>query len=151
MSDEHWDQTGCRDFIVWIEPNRMMFTLGAKTYVILYVKNTGTYTDSYNIGYTITQGNPNSINVDLTSIQQGITLGPSFTQPLYPIITVFTTKDHWDVIFNVTSIGDSSMYRTATLNIMESDYPLSLPEFGVFGLIEIIILVVILYIINCMF
>jgi hypothetical protein len=150
MWDEYWDETGCRDFKVWVEPKRIMLTLGTKTSVILYVKNTGTYTDSYHVDYEINPLGSTTIYIDLTAIPDEFTVGPGATQTLYPMITVLTTTDQWDVTFNVTSLGDPNMYRTASLTIMQSDYPLSLPEFGIFGLMEILILVATIYSINRM-
>ena len=141
MPGERWDSVGCRDFSVRVEPKRIMLTLGTRTPVILYIDNFGTYTDAYNVEYTIDSGNPSLINVDLTGLSPTGSVFPSGIKSLYPLITVLTANNAWDVTFKVTSIGDSSMYRTATLRIMQSDSPLSLPEFGIFGLIEILILV----------
>ena len=66
------------------------------------------------------------------------------------MITVLSTHTSGDVVFMVNSNLEPSLQRNATLHIAESDYPLSLPEFGVFGLIEILILVVIICLVSCM-
>jgi hypothetical protein len=151
MSDEYWNETGCRDFNVWVEPRKIMLTLGTKTPVILYIDNFGSYTDAYNVNYEIIPVGSNSINVDLTgSIPTGNTgnVAGGETKKLYPLITVFTALNTWDVTFNVSSIGDPTMYRTAKLSVLQSEYPLSLPDFSIFGLIEIVVLVGIIYLVN---
>jgi len=151
--DEYWDETGCRDFNVWVEPKRIMLTLGTRTAVMLYIDNIGGYSDSYHVDYEITSVNPSLINVDLTGVQPTGSVGPVGPGELIttlPIITVLTATETWDVTFNVTSLGDPNMYRSASLTIMQSDYPLSLSEFGILGLIEILILVVTVYFINRM-
>ena len=147
--DENWDENGCRDFNVWVQPKRIMLTLGTKTSVILYVENAGDYTDAYDVDYEINYPNPNLIKVDLTSVTPTGDVASGYIKYLYPRITILSTTGTFDLIFNVTSRGDPNMYRTTSLVIMESDYPLSLSEFSILGLIEIIILVFTIYFINC--
>ncbi len=141
---EYWDLTGCRDFTVWVQPNKIMFPIGTKNSVVLYVENKGGYTDSYIVDYEKNPNNPNII-VDLTGVTPTASVASGEIKRLYPRITVLTTGTNGDVTFMVNSTQEPTMQRNATLHIMESDYPLSLPEFGVLGLIEIIILVGLVY------
>jgi hypothetical protein len=147
-SDEYWDSVGCYNFNAWVQPNRIMLTLGTKTPVILYVDNTGGYTDTYDVNYRITSGNPSLIVVELTGVTPTGSVASGEIKMLYPRMTVLSTGNSWDVTFNVTSRVDPSIYKNTTLTILEGDYPLSLPEFGIFGIIEMLILVVTIYIIK---
>ena len=148
--NEYWSQT-CYDFTTWVVPESMMFTLGTKTSIVLFIKNTGAYPDNYTVNYEKKTNDPNII-VDMSIIPRptkNVDPGPPI-EPLYPMITVLSTHTSGDVVFMVNSNQEPSLQRNATLHIAESDYPLSLPEFGVFGLIEIIILVVIICLVSRM-
>ncbi len=140
---EYWHPSGCYGFDTWVKPERMMFTLGTKTPVALYIENKGSYTDSYTIDYTTT--NQELIKVDLTGVTPTGSVAHGEIKKLYPRIMTLYSELTGDVIFNVTSQGDPSLNKTATLNVIQSDFPLSLPEFGIFELILMIILAGILY------
>lgn len=141
---EYWDLTGCRDFTVWVQPNRIMFPIGTRNFVILYVENKGGYTDNYTVNYEKKPNDPNII-VDLTGVTPTDNVASGEIIRLYPGITVLTTITDGYVTFMVNSNNEPTMQRNATLNIMESDFPLSLPEFDLLGLIEILILVGLVY------
>ena len=145
---EYWHLKSCFDFDTWVKPERMMFTLGAKIPVNLYIKNKGGYTDAYTIDYFITSSNPELIKVDLTGVTPTGSVAHGEIKKLYPRIMTLYTDATGDVTFNVSSQGDPTLYKTATLNIIESDFPLSLPEFDIFGLIGMIIIAGIVYLIT---
>jgi len=142
---EYWHPTGCFGFNAWVQPDRMMFTLGSKTPVNLYIQNKGAYTDSYTVNAD--SSNPELIKYDLTGVSPtgGVAYGEIKT--LYPRIITLYNDIPGNVKFNVSSQGDPTLHNITTLNIIASDFPLSLPEFGILGLIEIIILAGIVYLV----
>jgi len=144
--DEYWNLNSCRDFDVWVKPDRMMFTLAVKTLVNLYIENKGAYTDSYTVQYDTNPKNP-TIIVDLTGATSTGSLAPREIKKLYPRIAVLASSITGDVIFMVNSTQDSSLQKNATLRIIESDYPVSLSEFNLLGLIEILFLAGFVYLI----
>jgi len=144
-SEEYWSSTGCYRFKTWVKPEKMMFTLGSKTQITLYIENMGSYTDIYDVTYKIDSSNPELIKVDLTGASTTGNMAHGEIKKLHPRITVLSTDANGDVNFNVTSRGDPSLSQIATLHIIQSDYPVSLPEFSLLGLIEILVLVVIIY------
>lgn len=130
--DEYWSPTGCFDFNVWVEPNNIKLTVGKKIPINLYIENTEEYTDRYNISYWIESTNPSLISVDLTGITPTEYVSPREIKVLHPRITVLSLSASGTVWFNVTSWGNSSLRKTASLSIEESDLPLSLEELNFF-------------------
>lgn len=126
---EYWYSTGCFDFETWVEPNRMMFTVGRSTPINLYVHNLENYTDKYNISYNITSTNPELISVDLRGVTPTDSVGPGEIEKLYPRIIVLARYASGTIFFNVTSWGSNQMQRNASLIIQTSDVPISLKEF----------------------
>lgn len=137
--DEYWNLNSCRDFDVWVKPDRMMFTIATKTLVNLYVENKGAYTDNYTVEYDTNPNNPTVI-VDLTGYTSTGSMFPREIKILHPRIAVLSAATTGDVIFMVNSTQDPSLQMNATLHIIESDYPVSLSEFNFLGLIEILFL-----------
>lgn len=142
--DEYYSPTSCRDYAVWVKPDRMMFTLAVKTLVNLYVENKGSYTDNYTVGYDMNPKNP-AIIVDLTGYTSTGSMSPREIKTLHPRIAVLSAATTGDVIFMVNSTQDPSLQKNATLHIIESDYPLSLSEFDLLGLIEMLFLAGLVY------
>ena len=141
---EFWDWA-CFNFRVWIEPTRGMFTVGSKNRINLYIKNLG-YADNYYVTYNVSAENPFLIQVDMTGASPVYGVAFQETRIVYPGITVLESHTSGEVFFNVTSEGSGmNISRNATLTIIESDLPLSLPEFDFFGLIGIIFLASFLY------
>lgn len=138
--DEYWAES-CYRFKVWVEPESASFVVGHKTPINLYIENTGDYTDNYRITYNIS--NPNLALVDITGISEVKNVGPDEIRKINPRITVLSSLLQGNVYFNVTS--DSGFINYARLDIRESELPLSLPEFGFFGLIIMIIMAGIVY------
>lgn len=128
--EEYWSPTGCFDFEVWVEPTIMKFTIGKKVSINLYIKNVEEYADRYNISYWIESTNPSLISVDLTGITPTEYVTSGELKVLKPRITVLSTSASGTVWFNVTSWGNSSLQKNASLLIQESDLPLSLKEFN---------------------
>jgi len=131
----------CYDFKIWLEPSRAYFVVGKKTPINLYIENTGVYTDNYKITYTISD--PNLALVDITGISHVKNVEAGEIRRVQPRITVISAKSTGDVDFTVTA--DSGSSKTETLTILESGLPMSLPEFGFFGMTGMIILAGIIY------
>jgi hypothetical protein len=127
---EYWDPNGCFDFEVWVEPNKMAFTIGRKTNVNLYIKNLEAYSDSYNVSYWIDSPNPSLISVDLIGVTPTEIVFPFSTEKFYPRITILSAQASGTVWFNVTSSGNPGIQRNASLDISSSGMPISLPEFN---------------------
>jgi hypothetical protein len=143
-ADEYWHPVSCRDFIVWVRPERMMFTLAAKTPVSLYIENKGAYTDSYVVNYEKIPNDPNII-VDLAGVTPTGNLAPGEIKKLYPRIAVLSSITNGNVTFIVNSTQEPTLQKNAALQIIESEYPVSLHEFGFFEFIEIFVLVWLIY------
>lgn len=127
---EYWHQIGCFDFRTWIEPSNMIFTVGKNTPINLYVNNLEEYSDRYNISYSIESSNPALISVDMSAVTPTDSVGPDQITELHPIIAVLSAKVSGKVWFNITSWGDTSVYKNTSLTILSSDMPVSLPEFN---------------------
>jgi hypothetical protein len=137
--DQYWNPVSCRAFNVWVRPNKLMFTLATKTPVALYIENKGAYTDNYIVNFDKFPKNP-SVIVDLTGVTPTGTVAPGEIKKVFPRISVLATITSGEVVFMVNSTQDPALQVNASLNIIESDYPVSLPEFNLFGLIEILFL-----------
>jgi len=137
--DEYYDPISCRNFNVWVKPERMMFTLAAKIPINLYVENKGTYTDSYIVSYEKNPDTPNII-VDLTGVTPTGSVAPREIKKLYPRIAVLSSITDGNVTFMVNSTQDPTLQKIASLHIIESDYPVNLHEFNLLGLMEILFL-----------
>jgi len=130
----------CYRFKVWLEPKRAAFVTGQKTPINLYIKNTGVYTDNYRISYTI---NPSSLALVEISDSFVNSVGAGEVRLIQPMITVRAATSTGYVDFNVTSVKAGEIIETLT--ILESELPLSLPEFGFFDMICLIIFSGIIY------
>ena len=145
LPNEYWHDTGCYDFEVWVEPNRMRFMIGKNTPINLYIKNIEEYTDRYDVTYEIKDtANPALIEVDIIGITPTDYVGPE-TKKLQPRITVLSSKATGKVFFNLTSYGDPSVVRNASLIIISSEFPISLIEFNYSWFLVLIILAGMLY------
>ncbi len=145
---EYWHPTGCFGFDTWVKPERMMFTLGTKIPVGLYIENRGSYTDVYDVDYEIDPFISSLVKVDMSGVSPTSSVAHGEVKKLYPRIITLYTDVTGDVMFNVTSYGDPTLYKNTKLKILASDFPLSLPEFGIFGLLGMIVLAGIVYIIS---
>jgi hypothetical protein len=139
VSDEEYG------FLKTVKPERMMFTLGSKIPVNLYIENKGSYTDVYDVDYEIDPFISSVVKVDMTGASSTGSVAHGEFKRLYPRIMILDTHATGYVDFNVISQGDPTLSKTTRLQIIESDFPLSLPEFGIFGLIGMIILAGIVY------
>ena len=138
--DGYW-YPRCNDFTAWLEPKTAAFVVGQKTPINLYIENTGVYTDSYDITYTVSDAT--LVLVDITGISSVKNVVPEEVRLVNPMITVIR-KDHGTVDFIINS--DSGLPpQSVTLTILESELPMSLPEFGLYGMSGMIILAGIIY------
>lgn len=142
---EFWHPTGCYDFEFRVEPNSMTFTVGSKIPINLYVKNVEEYTDRYNIDYWIESSNPSLISVDISGVTPTDNIAPQQIKLLNPRILILSKSATGKVWFNVTSWGEPSLQKNASLTILSSDLPISLVEFDYFGFFILIILVFVVY------
>jgi hypothetical protein len=147
MGNEYWADS-CYNFKTWVEPGSMMFTVGQETPINLYIQNLAAYPDNFDITYKILPpANPNLIQVDISGITPVLNVNQmGGIVIIKPRITVLEQHATGTVLFNVTSQGDRDMYKNATLRILQSDLPISLPEFNNLGLITMFILVCTIYI-----
>ena len=143
--NEYWYETPCFSFNTWVE-GPSMFRVGQQTPVSLYVENTGAYTDSYDVTYEVQSATPNLIIVDMRGATTISDVFPDEIDVAYPRITVLSSTASGYVVFRVTSQGNTSVQKTATLRIVESDSYLSLPELGTFSTFLMITLAVFLFI-----
>ncbi len=141
--EEYWDEESCFDFNFWVEPTASMFTVGRKTRINLYIHNTGAFTDNYIITSNTT--NPVLIQVDMFGVSPVNDVARGQIVQVFPRIIVLATTASGDVFFNATSQGDENIYRNATLTVLSSDLPVSLPEFGVLVMIMMINLAVVIF------
>jgi hypothetical protein len=143
-SDEYWDNVGCFDFNFWVEPSSMTFTIGKKTKVNLYIKNTGSYDDNYTIDYIIVGVNPALIQVDMSYVTPTGIVDSGTIKTLYPTITVLSSEVSGSIVFNATSQGKPTLYENTTLAV-RGGLPLSLPEFDFLNTLWLIILAGVVY------
>jgi len=133
----------CHDlFDFWVEPNQMLFTIAQKTPVNLYIKNTGYYTDSYDV--EAINPNPAVIDIDISGSSPTKPIDIGTTELVRPWVTVLATTTSDEIIFNVTSSTNPEKYRTAILSISEG-LPISLYEFSILSLIILMVLAGIVY------
>ena len=145
LPDEYWHPTGCFDFKLWTEPTTMMFNVGKKTRVNLYIENTGTYDDNYTVEAIIDEDKRALIQVDMSYVTPTGIVNVGEIKKLYPQITILSTDaSEGTVIFNVTSEGDSKLYESSAL-IVQAGLPTSLPEFNFLSMFVLIGLVGIIY------
>ena len=141
-AQEYWDPVSCYRFTAWLEPHRAAFVVGQKTPINLYIENTGDYTDSYEITYSTSD--PNLVLVDVSYISSVKNVGPGEVRLVQPRITVISAILQGTVDFIINS--DSGLPpQSVTLTILESELPMSLPEFGLYGMSGMIILAGIIY------
>ena len=122
-----------------------IFRVGQKTQVIVYIKNTGYYTDSYTLSYSINSPFSSQILVDMTGATQISNLTPGEIKRVYPRITILSSLVTGTITFTVQSQSKPSLQRSATLTILESDAYLSLPEFSTIFLIQLTLFVGVVY------
>lgn len=141
--EQYWNPNSCYDFKFWVEPKQVMFTVGRKTTVNLYIQNTGGYADNYNITYEkydVNPPNPSLIQVDMSDISPVNDVARGEIRRVYPMITVLEISTTGKVFFNATSQTDKNIYRNTTLTVLPSEFAASLPEFDFFGLTGLVIL-----------
>ena len=141
---EFWNDESCFNFGVWLEPERGMFTVGSETAIKLYIKNLG-YDDNYTVNYNVSGESPHLIQVNMNGVTPVNNVVFDETRMVYPGIKVLESHITGNVLFNVTSVSYDNQSRNVTLIVLESDYPLSLPESNVFGLMILIFLAGFLY------
>ena len=128
----------------------VLFTLGKTELVNIYVQNMGE-TDRYNITYTknaTKQGIkvPQLIGVSMPSysIKE---LNTSETGDTFAKITILGPIDAGNITFKITSKKDSLVYHETSVDI-KTGLPVVLQEFGLFGIVQILILVTLVLIIS---
>jgi hypothetical protein len=145
LPEEYWHPTGCYDFEVWVEPKTMVFVVGKKTPINLYIKNTEEYTDRYNVSYNVSSSLRGLISVDLVGTTPTDNVGPSQVKKLNPRITVLYVEASGAVWFNVTSWGNPNIQRNVSLTIAPAGLPASLVEFDSLFFFVFVILAGVVY------
>lgn len=128
----------------------VLFTLGKTELVNIYVQNMGD-ADSYNITYiknATKQGIkvPQLISVSMPSysIKE---LNTNETGNTFAKITILGPIDAGNITFRILSKKDSLIYHETSVDI-KTGLPIVLQEFGVFGLVQILILATLVLIIS---
>lgn len=124
------------------------FRIGQKTVLLLYVKNTGTYSDSYDISYHLTSVNPSLILVDMEGASEATNVDPGEIVTLYPKITILSSLASGTLTFKGVSRSMPTLERTTDFLINEASGYLSLPEFSVFWTLQLMILAIVLFLIS---
>jgi len=135
--------TSCYDFDIRTQSSRS-FVVGRQTPVVVYIENTGSYTDSYTL--TGLSDNP-LILIDMSGAGQVSDLGSGEIKKVYPRITVLSNTAIGTVTFTATSISTGTQ-KSAILNILESDNYLSLPEFSLLGIVTLMMSIWVVYFLN---
>lgn len=144
--DGTYDPFTCFKFEMWVEPKNAILTVGKRTNVNLYIHSLCPYPDNYNLTYNITSPNPALIQVDLNGFDYIKDVGRREIRVVYPSITILASGvTGTKIFFNATSEGNNTVQRNATLTLISSDLPLSLPEFDSLALLVIVFLVGIIY------
>ncbi len=126
---EYWSPNSCYNFTMWTSVSQV-FRVGQKTHIALYLQNTGGYVDSYDIDYELLDcENPSLVILDTSGISPITNVYPNEKRVVYPRITILATNVYGVINFTGISQGDNTIQRSATLTILQSDYPVSLPEF----------------------
>jgi len=137
-------------FKMWVDETRL-FTIGRPELANIYVQNLGTETDSYNITFTknatmnlIPANHLVSVSMPsyrIHSVQSG-KVGNTFAT-----ITVLGPIDYGYVNFTVRSENNPLAYLRASIDIT-TGYPVSLPEFGLIELIELLLLACLILVVS---
>ncbi len=144
---DYW-RSGFYDFSVWVEGSRI-FRIGEPTRINLYIRNEGCDNDKYTVTHSILGSVlvdfPSPFETDTISATGGISSGTGETKTYYPEIKVLSSSPA-QVNFTVTSQGNSTLPpKTATLDILESDYYLSLPEFNLLAMFVMVVLAAVVF------
>ncbi len=139
------------DFKIWVDEPRLV-TIGKPVLANVYVQNLGTAADSYTITYTknATDLNlnpaPHLVHVSMPS-NRIHSLEPDKIGNTFASITILGPISSGNVTFNVTSETNPSKSLTDFIDI-EAGFPMSLPEFGLIGMIELLFLVCLLLVVS---
>ena len=122
-----------------------VFRVGQKTPIVLYIKNTGYYSDSYTITNPpeIESETPHLIQIDMTDATQATDVPGGQTKRVHPKITILSSNVVGYVNFIATSPNVGSKYDD--LYISGSDDYLSLPEFSSISFIQLMLISWIVY------
>jgi hypothetical protein len=143
-SDEFWDLTSCYAFSLSVSGPRVLKT-GYPTPINVYLENTGAYSDSYELSYSLNSINPNLIIIIIneTDPEETKIVVPDVsdweTRTINPRVKVLSTTATGEITFTGKSMA-SSKEKSAKFIIIESDLPFSLPDFN-----SILILVIIAF------
>ena len=141
MTSGTFEVTPFYDFETWAEgPD--FFTIGKPSIVNIYVRNTGNVKDSYNITYNKEVNNPfgadNLVQINLLSNRINSVRAGSVSST-FATVTLQGPVTSGRIRFNVTSIDNQTMKMTEWVEV-KSDYPISLPEFGLIGFLLLLLI-----------
>ena len=128
-TNEFWNEISCYNFLVSIS-SPGIFRVGQKTPVSVVITNNGAYTDSYTITYQVSSLNPSLILVDTIGATSLNGIAKLESVSAQPKVTILSTLASGNILVNVTSVVDARFSKIATIQIIEGDLPLSLPEFN---------------------
>jgi hypothetical protein len=130
------------EFEAWVEAPEL-FTVGKAELVNIYVRNNGNVKDSYIITFrkeATKDGVDASHLIDVYFFSNRISsVEPGRVGNTFGIVTVSgPVGDGW-VYFNITSDENSSVFQEVTPIHVVAGFPISLPEFGTEGFIQMLI------------
>ncbi|MCX6821269.1 MAG: hypothetical protein NTW30_00675 [Candidatus Aenigmarchaeota archaeon] len=138
------------DFDAWVGAPSL-FTIGKTELVNIYVKNTGSMADSYNITnytkYAKMQGHdvPHLVSVSIQS-HRIKTLEWNETGDTFAKITILGPISDGKVTFNISN-ADQTVYRGLTIDLT-AGFPIVLSEFDFSGLIQILLITLFILVVS---
>jgi len=123
------------------------FMIGRETPLVIVIENTGYYEDSYDISFTLEEGNPDLVLIEPADGQITVSNVKSgqIIQNTDIGITVLFSEPDAKITFHAVSQGDNTVIRNAEFYIRETESFLSLPEFGFLNFALMMILSCILF------
>lgn len=132
-------------FKAWsASPGPQSYTVGRATSVAFYIQNMGCTPDKYNIAVVKDFGEYNHLAPLDFPITETDVIYPGEVKSFYPVLRILATDIAGTIEFQIESQADASkdcptLFVCPLIQITGEGMPVSLPEFGLAGLIEIIV------------
>ena len=131
-------------FRIWVEGPSLL-KIGEKVPVLLYIQNLGENTDNYDIDYNIDSDYSHLIDVDMSDASSMQDLSSKEIRVKTVRVMLLESHVSADITFTATS-ENTEEQGSATLSVLEGDFEMSLPEFGLIGIIVLVSLATLIYI-----
>jgi hypothetical protein len=127
------------DFKVWAE-GPPIFTIAKTESINVYIKNTGAVEDDYDITYTVSPtATPHLIQVHLP-IDKTKSIKPNETGSVLARVSIQGPISPPDPTISFTATNSTGDSDTSNLITLTTGPPTNLPEFGLIGLIQLLII-----------